>query len=95
MRFIQPRFKSKPFDLETSVHDRVVMSSEPDVSLPIVQPFGYASNLGSVKLINVNIEDLRAIECHLNPLAIDLDLLVIPLTNGTQITMLRTDTMIK
>ena len=85
----------KSLHLETSKRNRIAVTSEPDKPFRLVESFGSILDLASVKLINVDIQNLGAIKCDFYRLPLDLDLLKVPLACRSQIPMFGTDAVVE
>lgn len=57
------------------------MSGKPNVPFPAVQSFGCVFDLGAIKLIDIDIQNLRSIQRYFDFLAFYFDLLEIPFTH--------------
>ena len=85
----------KPLNLKTSKGNGVAVAGESNKAFGLVQSFGDMSDLAAIKLVNINIENFGTVECYFDRLTNDLNLLKVPLTNGAQVTMLGTHTVVE
>lgn len=81
--------------LEAAELDRVAVASEADEPLGVVEALGRMRDLGTVKGGDVNVQNLGAVEGHFDLLALDFDLLEVPLAYRAQVAMLGTHTVVE
>ena len=71
------------------------MAGETDEARPAVEPLRRMLDLAAVEGVDVDIEDLRAVERDLDLLAVDVDLLEIPLAHGPEVAVLGGDAVVE
>ena len=84
-----------PTDLEAAEGDRITVAGQPHQATAAIEPLGRMLNLRAVESIDINIQDLRAVEGHANSLAVDVDLLEVPLARWPQVAGLSADTEVE
>ena len=57
------------------------MARKTDVPLSIIKSLGHSLKLAAVELIDVDVENLGAVQCDFDRLTADFDLLIVPLSN--------------
>ena len=71
------------------------MPSESNVALRVVQALRRMGDLAAVELVDVHVEDLGAVEDDFDLLAIDLNLLEVPLAHGAEVAVLGTHAVVE
>ncbi len=61
----------------------------------IVEAFRLGFDLTAIERIQIHVENLGAVERHFDFLAADFQLLIVPLSDGTQVARFATDAMIQ
>jgi hypothetical protein len=81
--------------LKAAEGDWIAVASKTDMSLAIVEALGRMLDLTAIKGIDIDVEDLGAVECYFDLLTADFDLFKVPFADGAQVTMFRSDTVIE
>ena len=71
------------------------MASEADVPFPVVKTLRHTFDLAAIELIDVDVENLGAVQRNFDRLSLDFNLFVVPLANWAKISMLGTNTMVE
>ena len=71
------------------------MASQADVAFSAVQSFRWVLDLRAVQLVDIDVENFRSIQRHLDRLASHLDLFEVPFSDWPEIAVLRADAMIE
>ncbi len=81
--------------LEAAEDDRIAVPRKADEAFRVVEAFGWVSDLAAVEGADVHVEDLGAIERDFDTLALDFDLLEVPLTHRAEVAVLGADAVVE
>ena len=71
------------------------MAGEADMPFSVIESLGRALDLAAIELIDVDVENLGAVQRNLDRLALDFNLFVVPLANWAKVSVLGTNTMVE
>ena len=89
------QFSVEPFHLEAAEFDRIIVAGEADETVAAIEATRDVFHLATVKLVDIEVKDSRAVEDDPDVLATNFDFLKIPLASRSKVALLGSSTKIE